>query len=115
LPSCGDHGRGENATERLLKKLPLSIIYAETGIPLMPLHTLFQIEAEQVADPALFQRAERFLPIADYLNTRFSGVAACEESLASTTQLYNPKTHAWSPKLFAALDLPGTMGPRLVP
>jgi rhamnulokinase len=107
--------RGPATSERLLKKLPMAAIYAETGIPLMPLHTLFQIDAEHVADPALFQRAERFLPIADYLNTRFSGIAACEESLASTTQLYNPQTHAWSPKLFAALDLPGSMAPRLVP
>jgi rhamnulokinase len=98
-----------------LKKLPLSTIYAETGIPLTPLHPLFHIEAEQMADPTLFQRAERFLPIADYLNTRFSGVVACEESLASTTQLYNPKTHAWSPMLVAALDLPGSILPRLVP
>jgi rhamnulokinase len=114
-PSCGDNANGHDSTARLLKKLPLATIYAETGIPLMPLHTLFQIEAEHLADPTLFQRAERFLPIADYLNTRFSGVAACEESLASTTQLYNPKTHAWSPKLVAALDLPGSILPRLVP
>ena len=107
--------RPATTSDRLLKKLPMAAIYAETGIPLMPLHTLFQIDAEHFADPALFQRAERFLPIADYLNTRFSGVAACEESLASTTQLFNPQTHAWSPKLFAALDLPGSMAPRLVP
>jgi len=115
FPSRGGNGQCKKATQRLLKKLPLATIYAETGIPLMPLHTLFQIEASHVADPTLFQRAERFLPIADYLNTRFSGVAACEESLASTTQLYNPKTHAWSPKLIAALDLPGSILPRLVP
>lgn len=114
-PACCNQGPGEDNTARLLKKLPLSTIYAETGIPLMPLHTLFQLEAEHVADPTLFQRAERFLPIADYLNTRFSGVAACEESLASTTQLYNPQTHAWSPKVVAALDLPGSIMPRLVP
>jgi rhamnulokinase len=109
------NGRAATTTDRLLKKLPMAAIYAETGIPLMPLHTLFQINAEHTADPAVFQRAERFLPIADYLNTRFSGVAACEESLASTTQLFNPQTHAWSPKLFAAIDLPGSMAPRLVP
>jgi rhamnulokinase len=114
-PSCGENDRTAESTARLLKKLPLSTIYAETGTPPTPLHTLFQIEAEHEADPALFARAERFLPIADYLNTRFSGVVACEESLASTTQLYNPKTHAWSPKLMAALDLPGSILPRLVP
>jgi rhamnulokinase len=115
MPSCGGNGHGDMATQRLLKKLPLSTIYAETGIPLMTMHTLSQIEAEYVADPTLFQRAKHFLPIADYLNAQLSGVAACEESLASTTQLYNPQTHAWSPKLFAALELPGSMLPRLVP
>jgi rhamnulokinase len=106
-PACTRKGPGKEATTRLLKKLPLATIYAETGIPLLPLHTLFQIEAAHRADPALFKRAERFLPIADYLNTRMSGVAVCEESLASTTQLYNPKTHAWSPEVVAALELPG--------
>jgi rhamnulokinase len=114
-PACGENGPGENGAGRLLEKLPLATIYAETGVPLMPLHALFHIEAQHLADPALFQRAEQFLPIADYLNTRFSGVAACEESLASTLQLYNPQTHAWSPKLVAALDLPGSIMPRLVP
>ncbi len=114
-PPARQGQKGAATTDRLLKKLPLAAIYAETGIPLMPLHTLFQIDAEHVADPAAFQHAERFLPIADYLNTRFSGVAACEESLASTTQLFNPQTHAWSPKLFAALNLPGSLAPRLVP
>ncbi len=114
-PSCGANGGGEAASVRLLKKLSPAAIYAETGIALMPLHSLFQIEAEQSADPALFRRATRLLPIADYLNTRFSGVAACEESLASMTQLYNPQTHSWSPQLMEALDLPESLLPPLVP
>ncbi len=114
-PACGRNGVVPEETSRLLKKLSLSAIYAETGIPLLPIHTLFRLEAEQQSDPALFRRAHRFLPIADYLNTRFSGVVACEESLASTTQLYNPQTHAWSPQLVAALDLPASVLPRLVP
>lgn len=114
-PSRGNDGQRADSAARLLQKLPLSAIYAETGIPPTPLHSLFHIDAEHLADPTLFQRAESFLPIADYLNTRFSGIAACEESLASTTQLYNPKTHAWSPVLVAALNLPGSILPRLVP
>jgi rhamnulokinase len=114
-PICHHDGRRSQETARLLLKLPLATIYAETGIPLLPLHTLFQLEAEHETNPAVFQKAERFLPIADYFNTRFSGIAACEESLASTTQLYNPQTHAWSPKMVAALDLPGSILPRLVP
>ena len=100
---------------RLLDKVPLATIYAETGVPLRPLHTLFQLEADHESNPAVFRKAESFLPIADYLNACFSGVVACEESLASTTQLYNPQTHAWSPKLIAELNLPRSILPRLVP
>ena len=114
-PTRGDYGQGADSSASLLRKMPLSAFYAETGTPIAPLHTLFHLEAEHLADPTVFQRAESFLPIADYLNTRFSGIAACEESLASTTQLYNPKTHAWSPVLVAALNLPGSILPRLVP
>jgi rhamnulokinase len=111
-PSSGTRG---TEIDRLLQKVAPAQIYAETGVPVHPLHTLFRLQADRESNPGVFQRAERFLPIADYLNTRFSGVAACEESLASTTQLYNPLTHAWSPKLMAALDLPATLLPRLVP
>jgi len=114
-PVCSGAKRTDESVARLLKKMPLSAIYAETGVSLQPLHTLFQMETEYLADPTLFQRAERFLPVADYFNTRFSGMAVCEQSLASTTQLYNPQSHAWSPKLVAALELPGSILPRLVP
>ena len=114
-PTCHHVAGIPPDTARLLLKLPLETIYAETGIPLMPLHTLFQLEAQHADDPAVFRQAVRFLPIADYINARFSGISACEESLASTTQLYNPQTHAWSPKMVAALDLPGHILPRLVP
>jgi rhamnulokinase len=114
-PPVNHRGVLGSGTARLLQKVPPAQIYAETGIPLLPLHTLFRLQAEHETNPEIFQKAQRFLPIADYLNTRFSGVAACEESLASTTQLYNPQTHAWSPKLVAALDLPGSILPRLVP
>ena len=114
-PVCANERLGQRDTARLLKILPPATLYAETGIPLLPLHTLFQLDADQQADPALFQRAESFLPIADYLNSLFSGVKACEESLASTTQLYNPLTHAWSSKIAGALNLRDSMLPRLVP
>jgi rhamnulokinase len=82
-PAYGGNGYRQS-TAQVLKKLPKTAIYAETGIPVTSLHTLSQMESEHLADPALFQRARRFLPIADYLNAVFSGVAACEESLAST-------------------------------
>jgi rhamnulokinase len=90
-------------------------IFEETGIQFMAINTLFHFEAQQRQDPAIFAGADRFLNIADYFNARLSGVEAAEESLASTTQLYNPQTHAWSPKLISTLELSASLFPKIVP
>jgi rhamnulokinase len=53
--------------------------------------------------------------MADFFNFLFSGVPAVEESLASTTQLYNPRTRAWSASLAEAIGLPPRLLPKIVP
>jgi rhamnulokinase len=52
--------------------------------------------------------------IADAFNCFLSGVARSEESNASTSQLYNPRTRRWSKKLIGALDLPERLFPPIV-
>jgi len=59
--------------------------------------------------------ADQFLTIADYFHFLLSGVAAVEQSLASTTQLYNPTTGAWSIRLIETFGFPRHIFPRLVP
>jgi rhamnulokinase len=81
-------------------------IYAETGIQFMALNTIYQLAAEP--DERL-ARVKQLLLIGDAFNYFCSGVARNEVSLASTTQLYNPKTRAWSKKLLDALKLRGEM------
>ncbi|HUB65854.1 MAG TPA: rhamnulokinase family protein [Candidatus Methylacidiphilales bacterium] len=112
---CYRDPRNNASVPRLSQKISPAGIYAETGIQLMAINTLFQLEAGLHADPGLFQKARHFLNIADYFNARFSGVAAAEQSLASTTEIYNPQRHAWSEKLIATLGLPGSFFPRIVP
>jgi rhamnulokinase len=114
-PYCYRDARTADSPARLFKKLPFSEIYHETGIQFMAINTLFHFEAQQRQDPAIFAGADRFLNIADYFNARLSGVEAAEESLASTTQLYNPQTHAWSPKLISTLELSASLFPKIVP
>ena len=41
-------------------------------------------------------------------------MSRCEESLASTTQLYNPRTHKWSEKLIRAFRFPKAIFPEVV-
>ena len=89
-------------------------IFAETGIQFMQINTLYQLIAERARSPELLAIAERFLLVADYLHWLFSGEACAEESLASTTQLYNPKTRSWSRLLMETFGFPEKIFPKIV-
>src|SRR5205823_6128467 len=65
--------------------------------------------------PEVLDVAEQFLTIADYLNYLFSGVACCDESNASTTQMYDPMTRKWSAELISAFNLPSKLFPKIIP
>ena len=90
-------------------------IFAETGIQFMSINTLYQLIAERDRSQELLGIADTFLPIADYLHWLFSGEACSEESLASTTQIYNPTTRNWSDVLIDAFGIPKKIFPRIVP
>jgi len=107
--------RTDGSPERFFKKMPFAVVYQETGIQFMAINTLFHFEAEQLAGGGDSLRAEHFLNIADYFNARMSGIEAVDQSMASTTQVYNPNTKAWSDKLIAELGMKKSLFPKLVP
>ena len=104
--------RSSIGAERALSKIGWPAIFAETGIQFMHINTLYQLAAET---PDRLSRARQFLGIGDAFNYWLSGVARSEESLASTTQLYDPRTRTWSKPLLDALELPAAIFPQVVP
>jgi rhamnulokinase len=90
------------------------LIFAETGIQFMPVNSLYHLLDDLERSPRLLDIADQFLLIADYLHFLFSGVAVVEESLASTTQLYNPVKGAWSARLIETFGFPRHIFPRTV-
>jgi len=98
-----------------LKTVGAAKIFEETGIQFMSINTLYQLIADVEQNPDVLSIADKFLCIADYLHYLFSGVARSEESLASTTQIYNPKTRQWSRELIAACKLPERIFTEIVP
>ena len=106
--------RNAAALARTLKKIPREKIFAETGLQFLNFNTLYQLEAD-IHDHAIPAAAAHFLCIADYINYLLSGRPAIEQSLASTTQLYNPVTRDWSRPLAAAIGLPEKLLPEIVP
>jgi len=107
--------RTDGALESAFARVPAAEIFEETGIQFMPINTLYQILADLRLQPDELHKAERFLNIGDYFNFLFSGVAKAEESLASTTQLYNPRKRAWSQALIREFGIPEHLFPEIVP
>jgi rhamnulokinase len=106
--------RTDAGYERAFAVVPADDIFAETGIQFMTLNTLFQLHADLTQRPWVLKSADRFLNVGDYFNFLFSGVARCEESLASTTQLYSPRRKKWSASLIRRFRFPKRIFPEVV-
>lgn len=109
-----DH-RVDAAFEAACAKVPKETIFEHTGLQFMAFNTLYQLFSDLEHSPALVETADRFLCIADYFNFLFSGVACIEQSLASTTQIYDPRTRDWSSELIEAFGFPKRVFPNIVP
>lgn len=89
-------------------------IYKRTGIQFMQLNTLYQLVAEQRDAADLLGNASKLLFIPDLLAYRLSGVMKSETSIASTSQLFDPRENRWSWELIDALKLPRAIFPEIV-
>ena len=106
-----DEARTAEGMKVVSSKIPWETVYEETGIAKRADSTLYQLGAEKAKR---LKQASYLLPIADGFNYLLASVPRVEASLASTTQLYNPVTRAWSDPLLKALQLPPDLLPPVV-
>ena len=102
--------RTAEAEKTVLAKVDWPTLFEETGVQYMLLNTSIQLCAEP---PARLAKAAQLLTIADAINYLLSGVGKIEMSMASTTQLYNPRLAKWSERLIGALGLPSAIFPEV--
>ncbi len=108
--------RTEGVMEEVFARVPRERIYALTGIQFMRINTLYQLFAAAQDTPRLLSIAERLLTIPDLLNFWLTGVAVCEYTNATTTQLVDARARCWSTELFSRLGLPSEIpGPIVQP
>lgn len=115
--------RTEGVPEQVWAKLPPTELYAHTGLQYAPFNTLYQLVAAR--NSAQLQAATEVLLIPDLLAYWLTGTRGTELTNASTTQLIDPRTRAWSHEvadragidlaLFPPLRLPGTPAGSLLP
>ncbi|MFQ3577640.1 MAG: rhamnulokinase family protein [Verrucomicrobiia bacterium] len=106
--------RTDTAFLEATKRVPRKDIFENTGIQFMPLNTLYQLYDDLERQPEVIKLATRFLCIGDYLNYLFSGRDVMERSLASTTQLFDPRLGEWSKKLIKSFGFREQIFPDLV-
>jgi rhamnulokinase len=107
--------RTDGALERAYAIVPAEEIFGETGIQSMSINTLYQLLDDLEQRPSVLGSTSRFLNIGDYFNYLFSGVAKAEESLASTSQIYDPQHRRWSSRIIEDFGLPSRIFPSVVP
>lgn len=106
LPHAYRDERNPAACEQALRLVNAEQIYSTTGIQMMPINTIFSLYAQQLADPALFESAGRFVFIPDLFHFWLSGRVAVEATIASTSQLIDVHNRQWSASLLERLGLP---------
>jgi rhamnulokinase len=100
--------------EKLRESIGSKLIFEETGIQFMPINTIYHLASDVERSRPILDASDCFLTIGDYFNYLFSGVACVDESLASTTQLYNPRTRSWSERLIERCGIPRKIFPKVV-
>ncbi len=90
-------------------------LYDRTGIQFLSLNTLPQVIADIEDEPVLARHTASRLLIAEYCLSRLSGQQVAEATNASTTQLVDVRTGAWSRELIRAIVDDAWRWPRIVP
>ena len=98
--------RTDNIMDQAFAVVPAEDMYARTGIQFMPFNTIFQLYYLQKNKPALLQQADKLLFIPDLLGYFLTGKKKSEYTIASTSQMLNPKTRDWDRELLSKLDIP---------
>ncbi len=96
---------------RVLERLGRGRVYERTGIQFLPFNTLYQLAGIAERNPGLLACARRLLFMPDLLAHWLTGCDASERSIASTSQMLDPRAGAWAADLLAELTLPAGILP----
>ena len=100
--------------EYLEKVVPQREVYDITGIQFMNFNSLFQLYAMQQDGNVALRMAEKVLFVPDALSWMLTGEAVCEYTIASTSQMLDPRTGDLSDKLIESVGMKRSQFGRMV-
>ncbi len=80
-------------------------LFDVTGMPVHTVNTLPKLLWIKQHEPEIWQQADRFLLVEDFLINQLTGQAMISQCLASRTQLYDLRRGTWSDEILTALGL----------
>ena len=104
-------GRMEEYLEKVVSQRE---VYDITGIQFMNFNSLFQLYAMQQDGNVAMKMAEKVLFVPDALSWMLTGEAVCEYTIASTSQMLDPKTGDLSDRLIESVGMKRSQFGRMV-
>ncbi|MDR3062293.1 MAG: rhamnulokinase [Dysgonamonadaceae bacterium] len=92
--------------EEVFGIIPQKRIYELTGIQIMNFNTLYQLFAAKKENSSAYHAAGKILFMPDALSYLLSGKKVCEYTIASTSQILNPRKKQFESGLLKSLDIP---------
>lgn len=95
--------RTRGAAEKSAAYLSPDQLYQATGNQIMDINTLFQLQKTDLGG------ADRLLFMPDLFAQQLCGAAACERTIASTSQMLDPVSREWSGLVLRTFQIPGSL------
>lgn len=107
--------RTDGMMEAFFKIVPRDRIYELTGIQFMQLNTLFQLFSMAKAKSPLLNVVSALLFSPDMIGYFLTGIKKTEFTIATTSQLYNPRKKGWEEELFRAMGISKSIMQEIIP
>jgi rhamnulokinase len=116
LPFAYRDPHTEGMPEKFFRKIPRSEVYGLTGIQVMNFNSLYQLFALKEASSSILDAAAGMLFMPDALSYLLTGNKVTEYTIASTSQILNPKTKQFESSLLEAAGVsPSILGTIVMP
>lgn len=106
--------RTKGMLEEVSELSSLLDLYIKTGNQLMEINTLFQLLAHRKKSPRTYFKGQTLLMMPDLLNYYLTGTIGIERSIASTTQMVDPRTGTWQQDVLDMFELNKQLLPPIV-
>lgn len=112
-PRCYRDEANIGMPEQIFAQLDIVSHYAEAGIQVMPINTMFQLLVRKQENEELLQLADKLLFMADLFGYFLTGVGGNDYCLATSSELIDARKRAWNRPLISKLGLPERLFGRL--